>query len=171
MAAGLSAGRMLVRRHAAALAAARRHEADAEIDRLTQLYTVCTPVWIRQLETVRGEGDTEVAQLARVFGDIACKLDKAIGPSRLAHSSGADAHDEILAALARNGRELETLVAALRLLQTSKQRIVDEIGAAAARLKDNASDIRQIALHIRTLCRIEVREAQDNDRVSCPAEP
>jgi methyl-accepting chemotaxis protein len=148
MAAGLAAGRLLANRNAAELAAAR-HEADGEIARLTRLYTKCVPVWIRQLETVRGEGDTEVAQLARVFGEITGKLDKVIGPSRLAHSSGADAHEEILAALARNGRELETLVAALRLLQTSKQRIVEEIGAEAARLKDNASDIRQIALHIR----------------------
>jgi methyl-accepting chemotaxis protein len=49
----------------------------------------------------------------------------------------------------RNGRELETLVAALRQLQTSKQRIVEEIGAEALRLRDNASEIRQIALHSR----------------------
>ncbi len=147
-AAGLPAGRVLANRHATRLAAVRA-EADSEIARLTRLYTVCLPVWVRQLETVRSQADTEVAQLARVFGDITGKLDRAIGPTRLVHSAGADAQEEILAALARNGRELETLVAALRLLQTSKQRIVEEIGAEAARLKDNASDIRQIALHIR----------------------
>lgn len=147
-AAGLPAGRALANRHATRLAAVRA-EADSEIARLIQLYTVCVPVWVRQLETVRSEADTEVAQLARVFGEITGKLDRAIGPTRLVHSAGADAQEEILAALARNGRELETLVAALRLLQTSKQRIVEEIGAQAARLKENASDIRQIALHIR----------------------
>jgi methyl-accepting chemotaxis protein len=147
-AASLPAGRALAHRHATRLAAVRA-EADSEVARLTQLYAVCIPVWMRQLETVRSEADNEVAQLARVFGEITRKLDKAIGPSRLTHTAGGDAQQEILASLARNGRELETLVAALRLLQTSKQRIVEEIGSEAARLKENASDIRQIALHIR----------------------
>ena len=148
VASGLGIGRLLLHRQAGTLAAVR-HAADTEIARLTQLYTECAPVWIRQLETVRGEADTEVGQLARVFGHITQKLDDAIGLSGLSPSRSGNAQDEILAALGRNGRELETLVAALRLLQTSKQRIVQEIGAEAARLKDNASEIRQIALHIR----------------------
>ena len=148
VATSLGIGRLLVRQQAGTLAAAR-HAADAEIERLTQLYTQCAPVWIRQLETVRGEADTEVGQLARVFGNITQRLDDAIGLSGPSPTRNGNAQDEILVALGRNGRELETLVAALRLLQTSKQRIVQEIGAEAARLKDNASEIRQIALHIR----------------------
>ena len=146
--AAIPAGRVLTHRHEMGVAAAR-HEAAAQVNRLTQLYAACVPVWVRQLETVRSEADTEVGRLARVFGEITRKLDKAIGPSRLARSSGGTAQREILESLARNGRELETLVAALRLLQTSKQRIVEQIGVEAARLRDNASDIRQIALHTR----------------------
>jgi methyl-accepting chemotaxis protein len=145
---GLGIGRLLARRQDGTLAAARQ-AADMDMARLTQLYTESAPIWIRQLETVRCEADTEVGQLTRVFGNITQKLDQAIGLSAGAPSRNGNVQDEVLAALARNGQELETLVAALRLLQTSKQRIVEEIGAEAARLKENASEIRQIALHIR----------------------
>ena len=146
--AGVLGGRLLARRHQEALAAIK-HDADAEIARVVGLCAQSTPVWMRQIETARGEADTEVAELARVFGDIAGKLDKVMGGSELTGSRGGAAQEQVLGALRRNGLELETLVSALQLLQTSKQRMVEEIGLEAARLKENASDIRQIALHIR----------------------
>jgi methyl-accepting chemotaxis protein len=142
------AGRELERRDEAVAAAAKR-ETDAEKSSLAELYGETAIVWTRQIETARGEGDAEVTQLARLFGDIAQKLDKAMGPSQLTRSANGPGQEEILATLERNGRELATLVAALQLLQASKERIVEEIGAEAARLKENASEIRQIALHTR----------------------
>jgi len=150
VAAGIAAGRLVAHRNATRLAAARQ-EADGEIARLTQLYARCVPIWVRQLETVRGEANNEVAQLARIFGEITDKLDRAIGPSRLAHSAAGSVHEDIVDELARNGRELETLVGALRDLQSSQKRIVEEIGAEAVCLKDNASDIRRIALNVRVV--------------------
>lgn len=146
-AAGAAAGRSLAHRNEASLIGVRE-EANAELECLARLHAACFPVWVRQLETVRGEADSEVAQLTRVFGEIATKLDKAMGASHLVHPGG-DGQQQIVESLARNGRELNSLVSALHLLQTSKQRIVQEIGVQAARLKENASDIRQIALHIR----------------------
>ena len=148
VATALGVGRLLRRSQAGTLASARS-EAGDELARLTQLYTDCAPVWIRQLETVRSQADSEVGQLARVFSEITRKLDNAIGPAGFGASGTGNAQDAILAALAQNGHQLETLVAALRLLQNSRQRIVEEIGAEAARLKDNAADIRQIAMHTR----------------------
>jgi methyl-accepting chemotaxis protein len=146
VAGGVASGRILCARHVAALATVEAH-ADAEIKRVTRLCAQSAPVWIRQIETVRAAADAQVGELARVFGDIAGKLDKVMGP---AHLSAADMpQDAVLAALNRNGSELESLVTALRLLQASKERIVEEIRAQAAQLKENASDIRQIALHIR----------------------
>lgn len=143
--AGLISGRWISRRHETEIASGRR-EHDADIHRLTNLYSACSAVWIRQLDTVRSEADTEVAQLARSFGVIAGKLDKAIGPSRF---TAEGAHPEIVTSMERNAGELEKLVAALRLLQSSKQRVVDDIGAEADQLRHNASDIRQIAMHSR----------------------
>jgi methyl-accepting chemotaxis protein len=144
---GAVVGRVLARRHAAALEALRREAAD-EIARVNRLCARSAPVWIRQIETVRGEADAQVGELARAFADIAGKLDKVMGPARSDSVEGV-AQDEILAALARNAEELGRLVTTLRVLQASKERIVDEIGVQAAQLKENASDIRQIALHIR----------------------
>lgn len=148
IAAGFYAGRVMVRRHAAALACAER-DANGEMARLTGLCAQSASLWVRQIETVRDQADAEVAQLARFFGEIARKLDDVMGTSRLIRPAGADGQEELLGVLARNGRELGSLVTALHLLQASKERIVQEIGSEAARLKDNAAEIRQIALHIR----------------------
>lgn len=141
---GLLAARALEQRHASALAAAERR-ARAETDRVTRLCGQAAPVWVRQIETVRSEADHEVGELAQVFGELCSKLDRVLGPV------GADggSPEEILAGLERNGRQLEHLVAALRQLQASKDRIVQEVGLQAAQLRESASDIRQIALNIR----------------------
>lgn len=141
---GLLAARTLEQRHAQALAAVGR-EARAEVDRVTGLCAEAAPVWVRQIETVRSEADHEVGELAQVFGDLCGKLDRVLGPG----AEGGGSPEEILSGLERNGRQLEHLVAALRELQTSKDRIVQEVGLQAAQLKDSASDIRQIALSIR----------------------
>ena len=142
---GLLAARTLEQRHAQALAAVER-DARAEVDRITNLCAQAAPVWVRQIETVRNEADHEVGELAQVFGELCGKLDRVLGP---AGAEGGGSPEEILSGLERNGRELENLVAALRELQGSKDRIVQDIGAQATQLKENASDIRQIALNIR----------------------
>ena len=144
-AAGVATGRTQERRHLEALAGVQR-EAQAEIARVTSLCAQAAPVWVRQIETVRGEADHEVGELAQVFGQLCVKLDRVLGPTG-ADSGGSP--EEILSGLERNGRQLEALVVALRELQASKDRIVQEIGLQAAQLKGNASDIRQIALNIR----------------------
>jgi methyl-accepting chemotaxis protein len=147
-AAGFMTGLSLTRHHAAALAAQKRM-ARAEVDRVVGLCANSAPVWVRQIETVRNQADAQIGELAQVFGQITGKLDTVMGPARLGDGTGGFAEEEILEALARNGRDLGRLVDALAQLQAGKQRIVDEIGLEAMRLKDNASDIRQIALHIR----------------------
>lgn len=141
---GLLAARTLEQRHSAALAAVERR-ARAEADRVTSLCGQAAPVWVRQIETVRSEADHEVGELAQVFGELCGKLDRVLGPA------GADggSPEEILSGLERNGRQLEHLVAALRQLQASKDRIVQEVGLQSAQLQESASDIRQIALNIR----------------------
>ena len=138
------AARTLEQRHSQALASVRQ-EAQAELQRVTRLCSQAAPVWVRQIETVRGEGDHEVGELARLFGNLCGKLDHVLGPA----GAGNGSPEEILSGLQRNGQQLESLVAALRRLQESKDRIVRAIDIQAAQLKENASDIRQIALNIR----------------------
>lgn len=145
--AGYCTGRTLHLRHVESLAEAQS-DTRREVGRLTRLCAQSAPVWIRQIETARTEADTEITELARLFGDITRKLDKVMRPSRLPNSD-SETQDEVLAALAHNGADLEALIAALGKMQTSKERIVGDIGVEATRLKENADEIRQIALRTR----------------------
>lgn len=147
MGAGYCAGRILHTRHASGLASAQSDAARAA-DSATRLCARSAPVWIRQIETARAEADSEITELARVFGDITRKLDKVMRPSRLP-GDNRETQDEVLAALEHNGADLEAIIAALGRMQTSKERIVSDIGVEAAKLKDNAAEIKQIALHAR----------------------
>ena len=143
--AGFIAGGVLLRRNAETLDAARQ-EHDAALSHLLELCARSSQIWLRQIDTVRSEGNQEVAELARVFGQICAALDDVVDAQRL---GGVATRDALVAGLRRNGDELQALVTALRSLQESKQTIVQEIGAHATQLKDNAADIRQIALNIR----------------------
>ena len=149
MGAGYFAGRLLHTRHARGLASAQSDAACAA-DRATGLCAKSAPVWIRQIETARAEADSEITELARVFGNITRKLDKVMRPSRLP-GSNSETPDEVLAALEQNGTDLEAIIAALARMQTSKEQIVGDIGVEAARLKDNAAEIKQIALQARVV--------------------
>lgn len=142
---GLLAGRTLEQRHAQALAAVERR-AQGQAERVAGLCGQAAPVWVRQIETVRSEADQQVGELAQVFGELCGKLDRVLRP---AGTDGGGSPEEILSGLERNGRQLESLVAALRELQASKEHIVQEVGVQAAQLRESASDIRQIALNIR----------------------
>ena len=130
------------------LNAVAQHDASREIARVTDVCAQSAPLWIRQIETVRSEADREVAELARVFGNINQRLDKVMGPSTHVHA-GAASQGNLVSTLAANGADLDRLVGALRALQSGKDRIVADIGSQTARLKENAAEIRQIALHIR----------------------
>jgi methyl-accepting chemotaxis protein len=143
---GVYAGRLLVQRNAASHAAVRT-EARREIARLGAVCSNSAPVWISQIETVRREADQQVADLTRLFAAITDKLEQVMGPTRRAGAGSAD--DQMLAGLARNGTELERLVGALRALQESKARIIADIGKESGRLKENAAEIHQIAVHTR----------------------
>lgn len=145
--AGYSAGRTLHLRHAEALAAVHS-DAASKVGDLIRLWATSAPVLIRQIETVRKEGDAEVTELARSFGEITRKLDQVMGPTRLP-GDNAGGQDAVMGALALGSADLDALVAALGSLQTSKEKIVGDIGVQAARLKENAGEISQIALHTR----------------------
>lgn len=146
LAAGYWAGRSLQLRHAAQLSA-ERESAARESSRMTRMVAQSAPILARQIETVRATGDTEIQALARVFGGIAHRLERGVGPT--GENGAPETQDEMLAALARNGVDLDALVAALQALQASKARIVGDIGVQVAQLKENATEICQIALQTR----------------------
>lgn len=140
-------GHVLAQTHSEMCAGAR-DEGRRALQGVAGLCSASAPVWLRQIETARTEADREVAELARHFARIAQKLDQVMEAS---HSAGGaeDGGTRVMAALGRAGADLDALVAALRTLQASKQGIVNGIGTEAARLKESAADIRQIALHTR----------------------
>jgi len=140
---GLGTARSMARQHEQALADLQR-DAQEETARATRLCAQAAPVWVRQIETVRAEGNREVGELARAFGELCRKLDHVLAPG-----AGRSSSEELLSALERNGCELQALVAALRQLQEDKDSLVRDVGVQAAQLKENAADIRQIALNIR----------------------
>lgn len=143
--AGLLAGGLLMRRNADSLATARLAR-DEEFSRLLRLCAGSAQVWLRQIDTVRSESNEQVAQLAQAFGEICARLEDVVGAQRL---GGETTRDALVAGLRLNGEELQALVTALHTLQSSKEAIVQDIGAHASQLQHNAADIRQIALNIR----------------------
>ena len=107
--------------------------------RVGVLWAAAAPLWMRQIESARREGDEQVAQLARRFGELARRLDRVLGEA-------PPAQHEALGVLSASRIELDRLVAALRAEQQSKAGIVEEIRAAAARLRESAAEMREVAL-------------------------
>jgi methyl-accepting chemotaxis protein len=143
LAAGVAASAWQLRWMRRAQAAARRQATEQEaLTRIAALCSTSAPVWARQLETARRTADGEVAELSRVFGGLARKLEHALG----GEAGKRPAQDRAVGVLESNGAELGNLVAALQSLQDSKHHIVDEIGRAAAQLKESAAEVREVAL-------------------------
>jgi methyl-accepting chemotaxis protein len=144
------AGRTLARAHAAALNACANAAGRAS----AKIIDVCAqtfPVWRRQVDTSRGEADNAIAELTRTFAAITEKLENVMKASSLAGSGAEDGRDNVMDAIANSGADLDGLVDALRQLQESKAGIVSQIGVQAESLRDNAAEVRGIAMQIRIL--------------------
>ena len=138
-------GRVLDRSHTLEVDAAARAAAQPAAN-LRDLCGGTLPVWRRQVDTSRGEADAAVADLTRAFAGITEKLNKVM------QTSSARTGDEIMMdAISRSSADFDGLVGALRLMQQSKDGMVREISAQAASLKDNAAEVRGIAMQTRIL--------------------
>lgn len=119
----------------------------AERDHLAALCGLLVPLWVRQLNTARAEGDGEIAEVSRAFGRIVSRLHAVLSAQdRTAH---AEAGDPVLATVAASSADLEALVAALGALHENNQAMAREMAAESARLQESAAEIRRIALHTR----------------------
>lgn len=148
-AAGVLAGRWLSQSHARAIVSAGATPA-APAGKLRELCTRTLPVWQRQIDTSRDEADKSVADLSRAFGAIAQRLDKVLQVTQL-DDAPLPGRASLLDVIARSGSALNGLVDALKELQQSRDGMVRDIGAQAASLRDNAVEVRSIALQTRIL--------------------
>lgn len=149
-AAGGCIGRKLARQQAAEIARMTRAAAQ-QVARIHDLCTQTLPVWRRQLDTSRRAADDEVAALTRIFARITEQLEKVMDSSDFVTAGSDDKREGVLHAIAQSGADLDGLVDALRQLQNSKVGMVREIGAQAANLKEQASEVRAIAMQTRIL--------------------
>lgn len=149
-AAGGYIGRQLARQQAAEIARLTRAAAQ-QVARIHDLCTHTLPVWRRQLDTSRRAADDEVATLTRIFARITEQLEKVMDSSDFVTAGSDDKREGVLHAIAQSGADLDGLVDALRQLQNSKVGMVRDIGAQAANLKEQASEVRAIAMQTRIL--------------------
>ena len=143
-------GRLLARAHAAAVDAATQAAA-APVGNMRDLCAQTLPVWQRQVDTSRGTADAAVAEITRTFAGITEKLEKVLESSHLMDAGMTDGRDGVLGTIARSGADLDGLVDALRQLQDSKDSMVRDIGVQAASLRENAAEVRGIAMQTRIL--------------------
>lgn len=123
----------------------RGEQAAASSARVRSFAAAALPIWARQLETVRSAGDGEVDRIARAASGFLARLEDAAG------EAPAGGSRKFASDLARTGRQVDALVAALRQSQDSKQRMVQDIRGEADRLQETAGEIRRIAMHTRVV--------------------
>ncbi|MBD1587695.1 chemotaxis protein [Pseudomonas sp. C2L12B] len=107
-----------------------------------QLCLAAFPVWMRQLDTSRGQTETAVGALTQQFVDIAARLEQTLKASRQA--SGDLGEGGAGEGLAHSQGELSQVVDSLRVSQQSR----DEMLAAVRHLTDYTGELRAMAADV-----------------------
>ena len=143
---------------------ARNASAATRLSALRDICATTMPVWAKQLNTSRREGDDAVASLSRIFSGTVRRLSTAVKASRKAVSElsvGGGVH----ASIDRSDEDLRAVAATLHRLQVSKEAILDEVKRSAKDLKEMSQSIQQIAFQARILsfnAAIEAARAGEN---------
>jgi len=133
-------------------------KASAAIPAQTSLKDVCLrsfPLWARQIETSRIQGDEAAHTLTQLFGATVSRLSTAAAASRsaVAEISGGDGPrgGGVLAAISRSEADLQGVTQTLKTLQLTKDAILQEVQAYAEDLKEMSREVQDIALQVRLL--------------------
>ena len=157
--AGLAAGLMLQRRHAAELtAAAQRAQLDEAARReaglapyLSSLHELCggvLPRWKRHIDTSRQQTEAAVTGLTREFHEINGRLEGAVSASRSTAGSLGEGDGGMMGTINAVRAELLTLVGSLKKVLDAKVAMLAEIRNLASftdELKRMAVDVASIA--------------------------
>ena len=121
---------------------------DADPQRALLLATI--PLWVRQLEAVRREGDRAIDALARSFENIVASLEKALNESRHA-VAGIQACGGVAAQIETANADLGGLVRSIQALHGDKGAMLTEIVRFGRELRAVNGEINQLALQTRLL--------------------
>ena len=121
---------------------------DADPQRALLLATI--PLWVRQLEAVRQEGDRAINALARSFEDIVAGLEKALNESRNA-VAGMQACGGVAAQIETANADLGGLVRSIQALHGDKGAMLTEIVRYGRELRAVNVEVNQLALQTRLL--------------------
>lgn len=116
---------------------------DADAQRELLLATI--PLWVRQLEAVRQEGDRAIDALARSFENIVAGLEKALNESRNA-VAGMQACGGVAAQIETANADLGGLVRSIQALHGDKGVMLAEIVRYGRELRAVNGEINQLAL-------------------------
>lgn len=123
---------------------------DTDTDPQRALLMATIPLWVRQLEAVRQEGDRAVEALARSFEDIVVGLENALNESRNA-VAGMQACGGVAVQLNTANADLNGLVQAIQTMHGDKGVVMAEIVRCGRELREVNDEVNQLALHTRLL--------------------
>ena len=139
---------------------------NTDTDPQRALLMAAIPLWVRQLEAVRQEGDRAVEALARSFEDIVVGLENALNESRNA-VAGMQACGGVAVQLKTAKADLNGLVQAIQTMHGDKGVVMAEIVRCGRELREVNGEVNQLALHTRLLslnAAIEAARAGDAGR-------
>jgi methyl-accepting chemotaxis protein len=147
--------RAVAARHAAELAAeraivARLQTAVPEASSVERLAHEVLPIWSRHIDTARSHAEVAIEGLARSFGNIIDRLERAVQSSET--TAGTLAHgrtgNSLIGILDLSRTDLNTIVHALQGMVAEKQRTMTELAglaSLASDLRGMVEDVTQIA--------------------------
>lgn len=123
----------------------RQLATSAPVDPVVDAPRRVIPVWSRQVENAREQGNAAIVDLISVFSRLSTHLQKAAGESHKAVGGGADTH---AAAVQSAERELLPLIAALKRSIEARKEALDKVSSftsLAGDLRRMAEDVHRVA--------------------------
>jgi methyl-accepting chemotaxis protein len=112
-------------------------------------YSRVLPVWSRQATTSQRSGDSAIAELTVLFGEIVSRLGTMLKMSRHNTQTGNHHEKSFIDAVAKSQTDVQTvfkdLKAALETVNDSKDMLLAEVTMYSANMKEMADEARQVA--------------------------
>ena len=115
----------------------------------TSFYNRVLPVWSKQINTSHQTGNSAIANLTVLFGDIVSKLETMLKMSKRNTHTGKDHEKSFLEAITSGQTDIQSvfkdLKTALETVGDSKDMLLAEVTMYSANMKDMADEAKQVA--------------------------